>query len=228
MKKIAIIEDDADLSSLLRYSLEQRGYQVFTSNAGEGAIEMFRSKRPDLVLLDIMLPGVDGIEVCRRMRADPVLESTPLIFLTARASETDRVLGLEMGANDYVVKPFSVRELLARIKVHLRDRPPEASVLKSGPLELNRGQCLVRLEGRRVPLTATEFRLLEHLMSYPGQVFPRDRLLDAVWGDRKDVLERTVDAYVVRLRNKLNDKPSQPRWIQSVRGIGYSFRPAEG
>ena len=229
MRKIALIEDDRDLYDLLHHTLEREGYRFVGDRTGDRAIDFLKREKPDLVLLDILLPGQDGIEICRRLKSDPTLNNTPVVFLTALGSEADRVLGLEIGADDYIVKPFSVRELCARIKARLRSSAGSTGreVLKAGPLELYCGQYTVRMRGEPVALTATEFRLLEHLMSYPGQVFRRDRLLDAVWGDRTDVLERTVDAYVVRLRNKLKDSPSNPRWIESVRGVGYRFRPNE-
>lgn len=229
MRKIALIEDDRDLFDLLKHALEREGYRFVGDTTGAGALELLRRERPDLVLLDILLPERDGLEICRRLKADPLLKETPVIFLSALDSETDRVLGLEIGAEDYMVKPFSVKEMCARIRARLRSSsaPASSEVLKAGPLELHRGQYEVRMAGKPVPLTATEFRLLEHLMSYPEQVFRRDRLLDAVWGDRGDILERTVDAYIVRLRHKLEDDPSSPRWIESVRGVGYRFRPVQ-
>ncbi len=227
MRKIAVIEDDADLHKLLLHTLRQNNYEVAGSRTGEGALGFLRAAKPDLVLLDILLPGQDGIEICRQARSEPSLKSVPIIFLTALSDETDRVLGLEIGGNDYVVKPFSLRELLARIKIHLRADLERNEILTAGPIELNRTQYIVRLRGEPVSLTATEFRLLEHLMRRPGQVFRREALLDAAWADRTDVLERTVDAYIVRLRNKLEDSPSKPRYIRSVRGVGYTFREAD-
>jgi DNA-binding response OmpR family regulator len=224
MPKIAVIEDDNDLLALLRHRLEQAGYAVAARDTGDRAVEFLRQNKADLVLLDVMLPEQDGLDICRQVRADQSLKSTPIIFLTARSSETDRVLGLELGGNDYLVKPFSVRELLARIKIHLRETPKKTDLIKAGPIELNRTQFTVQIDGNPVSLTATEFRLLEHLMSYPDQVFSRERLLDAVWGHGKDVMERTVDACIVRLRNKVEPEPSNPRWIQSLRGVGYTFR----
>jgi DNA-binding response OmpR family regulator len=224
MKTIAVIEDDGDLSQLLRYNLEQKGYRFVSTDSGSEALSLCRQVRPDLILLDIMLPGMDGLQVFQGLKASASLREVPVIFLTARASETDRVVGLELGANDYVVKPFSVRELLVRVRIQLAARKPRQDLLKAGPLELDRGRCKVFLHGQPVNLTATEFRLLDHLMSHPGQVFNRDRLLDAVWGQRRAVLERTVDTYIVRLRNKLEVEPDNPRFIQSLRGIGYSFQ----
>lgn len=224
MKTIAVIEDDSDLQQLLRYNLEQKGYRCVATESGSGAVDLCRQSRPDLVLLDIMLPGMDGLQVFQALKANPVLRQSPVIFLTARASETDRVVGLELGANDYIVKPFSIRELLVRVRIQLAARNPRLDLLKAGPIELDRASCKVFLHGEPVNLTATEFRLLEHLMSSPGQVFNRDRLLDAVWGQGRSVMERTVDAYIVRLRNKLEAEPDNPRFIQSLRGVGYSFQ----
>jgi DNA-binding response OmpR family regulator len=223
MKTVAVIEDDSDLSQLLRYNLEQKGYRCVATESGTEALNLCRQHRPDLILLDIMLPGIDGLQVFQSLKANAALRSVPVMFLTARASETDRVVGLELGASDYIVKPFSVRELLVRIKIQLAGRNPRQDLLKAGPLALDRGRRKVFLHGEPVTLTATEFRLLEHLMGSPGQVFERDRLLDAVWGQQRSVLERTVDAYIVRLRNKLEANPDTPRFIQSLRGIGYSF-----
>lgn len=222
-KKIALIEDDADLFSLLQYNLEKDGYQVAGLRTGKGAVEMCRRERPDLILLDIMLPDTDGLDICRELRARPELSAAPIIFLTARASESDRILGLELGANDYVVKPFSVRELLTRIKVQLRGQPVVGRVLKAGGLELDPARRLARLHGEPLTLTGTEFRLLEFLMSRPGVVFSRGQLLDAAWGQDRTVTERTVDVYILRLRQKIESGTSSPRLLRSVRGFGYTF-----
>jgi DNA-binding response OmpR family regulator len=227
MAKIALIEDDPDLFELIEHNLRAQGHDVVGQRTGAGALAFLKRVHPDLVVLDVLLPDGDGIEICRQVRADSQLARTPVIFLTALGSETDRVIGLEIGGNDYVVKPFSVRELVARVKIHLRTQAPDADILRAGPLELNGSQFTVSMHGQPVALTATEFRLLEHLMRHPGQVFRRERLLDAVWGDRRDVLERTVDAYIVRLRNKLEKDPSKPRWIRSRRGVGYTFQTGE-
>lgn len=226
MKKIALIEDDADLYALLQYNLEKEGYLVVGAGTGKGAVELFRRERPDLIILDIMLPDADGLEICKRVRAEPELAHIPILFLTARASETDRILGLELGGNDYIVKPFFVRELIARVKVHFRERPQGPNLLRAGDLELDRLRRQVRLRGRPVSLTATEFRLLEHLMSRPGVVFSRDQLLDAVWGHDRAVTDRTVDVYILRLRQKIEDDPANPSFLRSVRGFGYSFADA--
>ena len=163
---IGVVEDDADLLELIRHNLSRAGYRVAGQPTGKGAIDLIRRVLPDLVILDIMLPGTDGREICRQMRADSSMAEIPVIFLTALDSETDRVVGLEMGANDYVVKPFSVRELLARVRIHLKAAPPRsASILRSGPLQLNRDAHVVTVDGSEVHLTATEFRLRAHLMA---------------------------------------------------------------
>ena len=222
MKKIAVIEDDSDLYSLLQYNLEKEGFTVVGSKTGKGALELCRRERPDLIILDIMLPDSDGLDICKGIRSNSELASTPVIFLTARASETDRIVGLELGANDYIVKPFFVRELIARIKIHFRGQQPAAKLLKAGNLELDRSRCQVRLSGGDLSLTATEFRLLEFLMSRPGVVFSREQLLDAVWGHDRAVTDRTVDVYILRLRQKIENEGG-PSFIRSVRGFGYSF-----
>jgi DNA-binding response OmpR family regulator len=222
MRKIVLIEDDADLYSLIQYNLEKEGFTLAGSQTGKGALELCRRERPDLIILDIMLPDSDGLDICKGIRAHPELASTPVIFLTARASETDRIVGLELGANDYIVKPFFIRELIARIKIHFRGQPPVTKVLKAGDLELDRGRCQVHLAGQEITLTATEFRLLEFLMSRPGVVFSREQLLDAVWGHDRAVTDRTVDVYVLRLRQKI-ETADGPSFIRSVRGFGYSF-----
>jgi len=223
MKKTALIEDDADLFALLKYNLEKEGYQFVGLQTGKGALELCRRERPDLIILDIMLPDSDGLDICRSIRSTPELAHIPIIFLTARASESDRIVGLELGANDYLVKPFSVRELLARIKVQFRAPPAPARVLKAGGLELDPVRCVVRRHGNSLSLTATEFRLLEFLMSRPGVVFSREQLLDSVWGHDRAVTDRTVDVYILRLRQKLEAGPANPTLIRSVRGFGYSF-----
>jgi len=223
MKKIMLIEDDADLFALLKYNLEKEGFTLVGSQTGKGAVELCRRERPDLILLDIMLPDSDGLDICKGIRLHPDLVHIPIIFLTARASEADRIVGLELGANDYIVKPFFIRELIARIKIQFRPQPPTQRALKSGTLELDRSSCRVWLNGEEIQLTATEFKLLEFLMARPGVVFSREQLLDSVWGHDRAVTDRTVDVYVLRLRQKVEPDPANPTLIRSVRGFGYSF-----
>jgi DNA-binding response OmpR family regulator len=223
MKKIVLIEDDADLFALLKYNLEREGFALVGSQTGRGAIELCRKEHPDLILLDIMLPDSDGLDICKGIRRHPELAHIPVIFLTARASETDRIVGLEIGANDYIVKPFFIRELIARIKIQFRGTPAPARTVKSGELELDRNSFRVRLAEEEIPLTATEFKLLDFLMSRPGVVFSREQLLDGVWGHDRAVTDRTVDVYILRLRQKIEKDPTNPSFIRSVRGFGYSF-----
>ncbi|MBI5281654.1 MAG: response regulator transcription factor [Candidatus Solibacter usitatus] len=223
MKKILLIEDDSDLFALLKYNLEKEGFQMAGAQTGKGAVELCRREKPDLILLDIMLPASDGLEICKGIRAHPDLAHIPVIFLTARASETDRIVGLELGANDYIVKPFFVRELIARIKIQFRQPSPPARPLKSGGLELDRTACRVTLGADTLSLTATEFKLLEFLMARPGIVFSREQLLDSVWGHDRTVTDRTVDVYILRLRQKIESDPANPTFIRSVRGFGYCF-----
>jgi DNA-binding response OmpR family regulator len=224
-----LIEDDTDLFSLLKYNLEKEGFSLTGLQTGKGALELCRQVRPDLILLDIMLPDSDGLDICKGIRKDPELASTPVIFLTARASETDRIVGLELGANDYVVKPFFVRELIARIKLQLRSasgtQATPARVVEAGGVELDPSSRQVRLHGAPLSLTATEFRLLEFLMSRPGMVFSREQLLNAVWGQDRAITDRAVDVYVLRLRQKVEQDPANPILIHSVRGFGYTFEP---
>jgi DNA-binding response OmpR family regulator len=221
VKKIVVIEDDPDVLTLVKYNLEREGFAVATLSSGGGAIPFCRRESPDLIVLDIMLPDADGIDICRRIRTTPDLAETPVIFLTARATETDRIVGLEVGANDYVVKPFFVRELVARVRAQLRAPKPASRLVRAGGLELDREACRVRVNGSALDLTATEFKLLEHLMSRPGVVFSRQQLLDAVWGHQRAVTERAVDVYILRLRQKIEQAGDSS--IRSVRGFGYSF-----
>jgi DNA-binding response OmpR family regulator len=225
MKTVALIEDDADLFSLLKYNIEKEGFRFTGSQTGKDALELCRRERPDVIILDIMLPDSDGIEICRGVRSSPDLAHVPVIFLTARGSESDRILGLELGANDYIVKPFSVRELIARLRNQLRAPATPARRLRGDGLELDRDSCRVRLHGKALTLTATEFRLLEFLMSRPGVVFSREQLLDYVWGMDRAVTDRTVDVHILRLRQKVEADPASPALIRSVRGFGYLFDP---
>jgi len=222
--RILIVEDEEPLSLLLRYNLETEGYEVETVARGDDADTRLREATPDLVVLDWMLPGLSGIELCRRLRARPETKSLPIIMLTARGEESERVRGLSTGADDYVTKPFSVPELVARIRALLRRSRPErlADVLTIGEIELDRVKKRVSRGGQDVDLGPTEFRLLEFLMERPGRVFTREQLLDGVWGSEVYIDERTVDVHVGRLRKALNrGRDGDP--IRTVRGSGYSI-----
>ena len=222
--RILIVEDEEPLTLLLRYNLEAEGYEVDVSGRGDEAEIKLKESLPDLVLLDWMLPGLSGIELCRRLRARTDTERLPVIMLTARGEESERVRGLATGADDYIVKPFSVPELLARIRALLRRSKPGqvASVLNIGDIELDRERRRVMRAGRDVHLGPTEFRLLEFLMQSPGRVFSREQLLNGVWGRDIYIDERTVDVHVGRLRRALNrGRAADP--IRTVRGGGYAF-----
>jgi two-component system phosphate regulon response regulator PhoB len=224
MPKVLIVEDEEPVSLLLRYNLEAEGFEVEQVFRGDDAEVRLREVTPDLVLLDWMLPGLSGIELCRRLRQRQETERLPIIMLTARGEESERIRGLAIGADDYVVKPFSVPELVARVKAILRRAKPEtvSTVLASGDIELDRETRRVRRSGREIHLGPTEFRLLEFLMQAPGRVFSREQLLDGVWGHDVYVDERTVDVHVGRLRKSINRSKSKDP-IRTVRGSGYSF-----
>jgi two-component system phosphate regulon response regulator PhoB len=219
---VMIVEDEEPLSLMLRYNLEAEGYAVDTVVRGDEAEVRLRESVPDLLLLDWMLPGVSGIELCRRLRSRESTRALPIIMLTARGEESERIRGLATGADDYVVKPFSVPELLARVRAILRRSKPDliATVLRAGDIELDRETHRVRRGGRELHLGPTEFRLLEFLMQSAGRVFSRPQLLDSVWGHDVFVDERTVDVHVGRLRKALG-RGRDP--IRTVRGSGYSF-----
>src|SRR6188472_3473095 len=222
--RILIIEDEEPLTLLLRYNLEAEGYEVETVARGDEGDLRLKEQPPDLAVIDWMLPGLSGIELIRRLRTRPESQKLPVIMLTARGEEGERVRGLATGADDYIVKPFSVPELLARIRSLLRRARPErvASVLGAGDLELDREKKRVQRSGREVHLGPTEFRLLEFLMQSPGRVYSREQLLDGVWGRDIYIDERTVDVHVGRLRRALNrGRETDP--IRTVRGAGYSF-----
>ncbi len=222
--QILIVEDEEPLSLLLRYNLEADGYNVETVARGDDADTWLREKLPDLIVLDWMLPGLSGIELCRRLRSRQETKALPIIMLTARGEESERVRGLATGADDYVVKPFSVPELLARVRALLRRSKPErmADSLTLGEIELDRVKKRVSRAGRDVNLGPTEYRLLEYLMERPGRVFTREQLLDGVWGSDVYIDERTVDVHVGRLRKALNrGREIDP--IRTVRGSGYSI-----
>ncbi len=222
--RILIVEDEEALTLLLRYNLEAEGFEVDAVARGDEADIRLREQIPDLVILDWMMPGLSGIELCRRIRARRETERLPVIMLTARGEEGDRVRGLATGADDYIVKPFSVPELLARVRALLRRAKPAhvADLLVAGDIELDRVSHRVRRDGRELHLGPTEFKLLEFLMQSPGRVFSREQLLDGVWGHDVYIDERTVDVHIGRLRKAINrGRDSDP--IRTVRGSGYSF-----
>jgi two-component system, OmpR family, alkaline phosphatase synthesis response regulator PhoP len=214
MKKILLVEDDADLAALVTYNLEKEGYSVAQAQTGRGVSELCRRLNPDLMLLDVVLPETDGWDICKAIRADPDFHKLPIIFLTARGSESDRILGLELGGNDYITKPFSIRELLARIKVQFRITSEPRRILRGGDLALDRTGLTVHIGDRPIAVTATEFRLLEFLMSKPGMILRRSQLLDAVWGQGQAITDRAVDVYVFSDRSW---RPTQRARNSSIR-----------
>lgn len=220
---ILVVDDEPDLLELVRFNLDRAGFRVETAATGAEALAQLRRSTPDLVVLDLMLPDLSGEEVCRRVRADPVLAGLPVIMLTAKSEEVDRVVGFELGADDYVTKPFSPRELVLRVKALLR-RSHEAATssapLERGPLRLDPERHRCAVQGEDVELTAKEFQLLEVLMRRPGRVMTREKLLDEVWGSDIAVTTRTIDTHLKRLREKLG---AAAELIQTVRGLGYRF-----
>jgi len=228
-EKIAVIEDEADILEVVQYNLRREGYLVVSSRNGEEGLDRIRKENPDLVLLDLMLPGLDGLEVCKRLQADPLTAAIPVIMVTAKGEESDVVLGLQLGADDYVTKPFSPKELLARVKAVLR-RGPLREVHSSGDRVVRNGlvvdatKHLVTVDGEPITMTATEMRLLHFLATHPGRVFSRDQLLSRAIGDHAVVIDRNIDVHVGSIRRKLG---RCRELIETIRGVGYRFRDAE-
>jgi phosphate regulon transcriptional regulator PhoB len=224
--RVLVVEDERDVAELIRYNLTREGYDVVVAGSGGDAIKQAREVQPDLVLLDIMVPQVNGWEVCRRLKQDAETRAIPVIMVTGRVEEGDKVLGFEMGADDYVTKPFSPRELVARVRAVARRgrREERPAQLKAGDLEIDRHRFEVRVKGRAVELTPKEFELLAILVAAPGRVFGREELLDAVWGRDGFVEPRTVDVHVARLRGKFTAARLPVPGVETVRGVGYRFR----
>ena len=222
---ILVVDDEGDIVELVRYNLAQAGYRVVSASDGRQAVESARRERPDLIVLDLMLPVLPGGEVARLLKQDETTRHIPILMLTARGAEVDRVVGFELGADDYVVKPFSPRELVLRVQAVLKrdEKPAPDERIVHDPLVIDVGAHTVRLKGKEITLTATEFKLLHRLAKRPGRAFSRDQLLSEVWGYGGDVETRTVDTHMKRLRAKLG---TAGEWIETVRGVGYRFRPA--
>ena len=226
--KVLVVEDEADVAEMIRYNLGREGYEVRLAATGTDALRQVKEVRPDLILLDIMVPHLNGWEICRRLRQDRETQAIPVIMVTGRVEEGDKVLGFEMGADDYVTKPFSPRELVARVRaVVRRGRPGEEQAnrpVRAGDLEIDRQRFEVKMKGRLVELTRKEFDLLSALVRSPGRVFGREELLDLVWGQDGFVEPRTVDVHVARLRAKFIAARTPEPGIETVRGVGYRFR----
>ncbi len=226
MKRILIIEDDRDIIELVRYNLVNEGFQVSAASDGTSGLASLKKSPPDILLLDLMLPRLSGLEICKEIRRDSALNRLPILMLTARGEEADRVVGLEMGADDYVTKPFSPRELVARVRALLRRTDPAGDSQRTiavGKLLIDPAAYRVAREGKPLTLSTLEFRLLYYLAARPNRVFTRDQLLDAVWGTERFVTPRSVDVYVRRLREKIEADPENPAHLKTVRGAGYLF-----
>jgi two-component system, OmpR family, alkaline phosphatase synthesis response regulator PhoP len=226
--KILVVDDEKDIVDLVAYNLEKEGYETLKALDGEKALQIARSKAPDLVILDLMLPGIQGLEVCKRLRQDPSTAFIPVIMLTAKGEEIDKVIGLEVGADDYVTKPFGVKELLARIKAVLRrsearSSADRAEVFEFKGLHIDLKSYEVTVDSKRVDLSPTEFKLLAFLARNPGRVYSREQILNKVWGDEAFVEPRTVDVHIRRLRSRIERDESSPDYIVTVRGAGYKF-----
>jgi len=221
---IFVVEDDEDIARLISHNLQAAGFDVQSFVSGASVLTEAMREMPALFLLDVMLPGTDGFELCRHIRQTPVLSATPIIFLTAKTAEADRVKGLELGGDDYITKPFSPRELVARIRSVLRGLgqiPAPGEVMRLGELEIDVSSMTVQVQGRNVLTTVREFRLLEYLASHRGRVLTRDQLLDAVWKETPFVTPRSIDVYIRRLREKIELDPRHPQYLKTLRGIGY-------
>lgn len=221
---VLLLEDETDIANLIRHHLQQAGFAVEVVSTGDQVVPLARKHSPMLFLLDIMVPGCNGFEVCRQIRESRDFAGQPVIFLTAKGAEADRVRGLELGADDYITKPFSTRELVARVRAVLRrfDKPVNTSIA-TPDFQLDSDAFTLTVRGKVVDTTATEFRLLHFLASNPGRVFTRDQVLDAVWRDLAFVTPRSVDVYIRRLREKIEQDPENPRYLKTVRGAGYKF-----
>lgn len=222
-QKILVVDDELDIVKVVRAYLEQSGFQVITATDGEQALAVFRHEQPDLLVLDLNLPVVDGLDVCRTIRRE---SNVPIIMLTARVEETDRLIGLEIGADDYVVKPFSPREVVARVRTVLRrsaPAPEQPSLIAIGNLTIDPPKHEVQLQDRSIDLTPSEFNILLAMAAHPGRAFSRMELLDAAQGEAYEGYERTIDVHIKNLRQKLGDEPRNPTYILTVYGVGYKF-----
>lgn len=222
-KRILIIEDEKEIADLIAYTLQKENFQVDIALNGNEALNKLKDNTYDLLILDLMLPYVQGLEICKFVRSNPAMKNAGIIIVTARAEEFDRIIGLEMGADDYVTKPFSPRELMARVKAVLRRIKTETpgKIIKIGDLTIDKDKYLVTVKGEPLRLSATEFKLLLYLAERPNKIFSRDHLLDAVWGQDIYVDARTVDVHIRRLRMKIEKDPDNPEYIKTMRGVGY-------
>jgi len=228
MSKILIVDDEQDIVELISYNLEKEGFSTIKTYDGISVFNIIATKKPDLLILDLMLPGMNGLDICKKIRANPATADLPIIMLTAKGDELDKVIGLEIGADDYITKPFSVKELVARVRTVLRrlqDRPKtvlhEQFIYKG--LAINYASCSVKIDGKPVTLSPTELKLLFFFSRNPGRVYSRNQLLDQVWGDDTFITDRAVDVHIRRLRSQIEKDVENPRYILTIRGFGYKF-----
>jgi len=230
-EKILVVDDEEHIIELLKFNLLNAGYDVFTANDGIDAVKLTKAEKPSLVLLDLMLPGIDGFDVCKEIKRDKDLQKTSIIMLTAKGEELDKILGLELGADDYITKPFSVRELLARVKAVLRrtnvSNEMEDDVYDSQNLKVDFERHEVYANGDKIDLTLKEFELLQILIKNKGKILKRETLLDKIWGYEYIGETRTVDVHIRYLRKKIEEDDKNPRFIETIRGVGYRFNPVE-
>lgn len=230
-EKILIVDDEEHIIELLKFNLLNAGYEVLTANDGIDAVKIAKAEKPNLLLLDLMLPGIDGFDVCKEIKRNNEMKNTSIVMLTAKGEELDKILGLELGADDYITKPFSVRELLARVKAVLRRtnsfNDPEDEIYNSQNLKVDFERHEVSVNGEKVDLTLKEFELLQILIKNKGKILKRETLLDKIWGYEYIGETRTVDVHIRYLRKKIEEDDKNPRFIETIRGVGYRFNPAE-
>ncbi|MEE9911916.1 MAG: response regulator [Deltaproteobacteria bacterium] len=228
MAKILIVDDEKDIADLISYNLEREGFTTIKAFDGGQVLAVVKSQKPDLIVLDLMLPGMNGLDICKRIRANPEIAHVPIIMLTAKGDEMDKIIGLEIGADDYITKPFSVKELVARVRTVLRrlqdrENPSVKKTFEYDGLKINYESCVVQIEGRFVNLSPTELKLLFFFTRHPGRVYSRNQILDNVWGDDTFITDRAVDVHIRRLRSQIEENVEEPRYILTVRGFGYKF-----
>jgi len=228
MSKILIVDDEQDIVELVSYNLEKEGFKTVKAFDGEAALKMVKTQKPDLIILDLMLPKMNGLDVCRAIRGNPETASVPIIMLTAKGDEVDKIIGLEIGADDYITKPFSVKELIARVRSILRrlhdvEKNAGQEEFQYEGLTINYASCLVKVNGKQVTLSPTELKLLFFFSRNPGRVYSRSQILDHVWGDDTFITDRAIDVHIGRLRSQIEKDLENPRYILTVRGFGYKF-----
>ena len=228
MSKILIVDDEQDIVELVSYNLEKEGFKTVKAFDGEAALKMVKLQKPDLIILDLMLPKMNGLDVCRAIRRNPETLSLPIIMLTAKTDEVDKIIGLENGADDYITKPFSIKELIARVRSILRrlqdgEKKTGQEVFQYEGLTINYTSCLVKVSGKQVTLSPTELKLLFFFSRNPGRVYSRSQILDHVWGDDTFITDRAIDVHIGRLRSQIEKDLENPRYILTVRGFGYKF-----